>query len=63
MGSLALVVTLTLLQGLVGMALGLLISAVCDEENTAIQCALGTVYPNVLLSGKQEIKFTYTMLF
>ena len=31
---------------------GLLISAFCEEENTAIQCALGSVYPNMLLSGE-----------
>ncbi|ELT92522.1 hypothetical protein CAPTEDRAFT_162923 [Capitella teleta] len=50
-GSLVLVVLLTLFQGLVGMALGLLISTICIEETSAIQCALGSVYPNMLLSG------------
>ena len=51
-GPLFLVLILTLMQGLVGMALGLLISAVCDEEIAAIQASLGSVYPNMLLSGK-----------
>jgi hypothetical protein len=31
---------------------GLLISAVSDEEVGAVQFALGTVYPNLLLSGE-----------
>ena len=51
LGSFALVIVLTLMQGLTGMALGLLISALCDEETSAIQLALGSVYPNMLLSG------------
>lgn len=50
-GSLVLVIILTLLQGLTGMALGFLISALCEEETSAIQFALGSVYPNLLLSG------------
>ncbi|XP_064650720.1 ABC transporter G family member 20-like isoform X2 [Lineus longissimus] len=50
-GPLILVIIITLFQGLCGMALGLLISAVCDTENAAIQLALGSVYPNLLLSG------------
>lgn len=50
-GSLLLVIILTLLQGLTGMALGFLISSLCEEETSAIQFALGSVYPNLLLSG------------
>ena len=45
------VVSLTLLQGLCGMAFGLVVSALCDNEQDAIQLALGSFYPNLLLSG------------
>ena len=31
---------------------GLLISSICTEETPAIQCALASVYPNMILSGK-----------
>lgn len=37
---------------------GLLISAVSDEEVGAVQFALGTVYPNLLLSGEFVVPFT-----
>ena len=33
------------------MAFGLLVSALCDNEQDAIQLALGSFYPNLLLSG------------
>lgn len=46
------VVLLTLLQGSCGMAFGLMISALCHEENSATMLALGSFYPNLLLSGK-----------
>ena len=45
------VVSLTILQGICGMAFGLLVSALCDNEQDAIQLALGSFYPNLLLSG------------
>ena len=45
------VVSLTILQGVCGMAFGLVISALCDNEQDAIQLALGSFYPNLLLSG------------
>eukprot|EP00092_Neocalanus_flemingeri_P090968 GFUD01115269.1.p1 GENE.GFUD01115269.1~~GFUD01115269.1.p1 ORF type:complete len:186 (-),score=24.59 GFUD01115269.1:39-596(-) len=45
------VITLTILQGLCGMAFGLLVSALCDNEQDAIQLSLGSFYPNLLLSG------------
>lgn len=45
------VVTLTILQGICGMAFGLLVSALCDNEQDAIQLSLGSFYPNLLLSG------------
>lgn len=46
------VILLTLLQGSCGMAYGLMISALCKEENSATMLALGSFYPNLLLSGK-----------
>ncbi|KAH6922148.1 hypothetical protein HPB50_009897 [Hyalomma asiaticum] len=45
------VVILTLLQGCCGMVYGLVISSMCVEENSAIMLALGSFYPNLLLSG------------
>ena len=50
-GPIVWVVSLTILQGTCGMAFGLVISALCDTENDAIQLALGSFYPNLLLSG------------
>ncbi|XP_071477333.1 ABC transporter G family member 20-like [Diadema antillarum] len=51
-GSLFLIIIMMLIQGLCGMALGFLISAsVCDLETEAIQLALGSFYPLLLLSG------------
>ena len=50
-GPMVWVVTLTILQGICGMAFGLLVSALCDNEQDAIQLALGSFYPNLLLSG------------
>lgn len=51
-GHFAWVILLTLLQGSCGMAYGLMISALCKEENSATMLALGSFYPNLLLSGK-----------
>ena len=45
------VVILTALQGACGMSYGLMISAICKEENSATMLALGSFYPNLLLSG------------
>ena len=50
-GPMVWIVGLTLLQGICGMAFGLVISALCDNEQDAIQLALGSFYPNLLLSG------------
>ena len=50
-GNLALVVILTLLQGMCGMCFGFVISAICELERNAIQLALGSFYPTLLLSG------------
>lgn len=45
------VVVLLLLQGCTGMAFGLVVSATCHQENTAVMMILGTFYPNLILSG------------
>ena len=59
-GSLALVVVMTLLQGLCGMAYGLFISSLVDDEISALQFALGSFYPVILLSGKYVQFFHHT---
>ena len=51
-GALALVMTLALLQGLIGMALGVLLASVWRAELTALHFVLmSAIYPNILLSG------------
>jgi len=45
------VTLLTLLQSSCGMAFGLMISAMTKEETSATMLALGSFYPNLLLSG------------
>ncbi|KAK7792210.1 hypothetical protein R5R35_000492 [Gryllus longicercus] len=50
-GDVGWVIILTILQGLCGMCFGFLISAVCELERNAIQLALGSFYPTLLLSG------------
>lgn len=45
------VILLTLLQSSCGMAFGLMISAMTKEETSATMLALGSFYPNLLLSG------------
>lgn len=50
-GDIVLVITLTILQGLCGMCFGFVISAICELERNAIQLALGSFYPTLLLSG------------
>lgn len=50
-GELFWVICITILQGLCGMCFGFLISAVCELERNAIQLALGSFYPTLLLSG------------
>ncbi|XP_041373715.1 ABC transporter G family member 20-like isoform X1 [Gigantopelta aegis] len=51
LGPLIWVIILALLQGFCGMTLGMVFSVVCDKEESAIQLALGSVYPMLLLSG------------
>jgi ABC-type multidrug transport system permease subunit len=50
-GPIVWVILMLLLQGCTGMAFGLLVSALCHEENTAVMMILGTFYPNLILSG------------
>lgn len=50
-GELVWIVMLTILQGLCGMCFGFVISAICELERNAIQLALGSFYPTLLLSG------------
>ena len=42
---------LTMLQGICGTTIGLIISAVCETQQDATQIALGIFYPNLILSG------------
>ncbi|XP_031843264.1 ABC-type transporter snustorr isoform X3 [Nomia melanderi] len=50
-GEIGWVIVLTILQGLCGMCFGFVISAICELERNAIQLALGSFYPTLLLSG------------
>ncbi|XP_003696091.1 ABC transporter G family member 20 isoform X1 [Apis florea] len=50
-GQVGWVIVLTILQGLCGMCFGFVISAICELERNAIQLALGSFYPTLLLSG------------
>jgi len=50
-GPFILVILLILLQGCTGMSFGLLISALCEEENTAVMMLVGTFYTNLMLAG------------
>ncbi|GCC40329.1 hypothetical protein chiPu_0024325, partial [Chiloscyllium punctatum] len=51
-GSLLVIVILILMQGITGMAVGLIISASFDDEQSAAQISLGIFYPCIVLSGK-----------
>jgi len=50
-GSIALVMFLAMSLGMTGMMCGLVISAVCEDEQQAMQLALGSFFPVLLLSG------------
>jgi hypothetical protein len=39
------------------MAFGLMISAICEEENSATMLALGSFYPNLLLVSDSKLYF------
>jgi len=45
------VILLTMAQAICGMEYGLLISSLCESETAATMMALGSFYPNLLLSG------------
>ena len=42
---------LTYLQGITGIIVGLIVSAICSEEAQAIHVNIGTIYPILMLSG------------
>ncbi|GIY63008.1 ABC transporter G family member 20 [Caerostris darwini] len=50
-GPLVWVIISVLLVGLEGMAYGLFISSIVNDENIAMMIAMGSFYPNLLLSG------------
>lgn len=50
-GSLVLIFVLTVLQGMCGTTIGLIISSFCKTQQDATQIALGIFYPNMILSG------------
>ena len=50
-GSMVWIFLLTMLQGICGTTIGLIISAVCKTQQDATQIALGIFYPNLILSG------------
>lgn len=50
-GSYLLLFLMTLLQGMCGTTIGLIISSVCKTQQDATQIALGIFYPNMILSG------------
>lgn len=50
-GHFMLILTLAALQSFCGMAFGLLVSSVSRNENFATMLALGSFYPNLMLSG------------
>lgn len=53
-GSLVLIIILIVLQGVTGIAFGLVISAAIDDEQSANQAALGIFYPNLIISGRPD---------
>ncbi|CAG2100651.1 unnamed protein product [Medioppia subpectinata] len=50
-GNMLLVIVIVLMQGVGGMCFGLVISSVCNEENSAIMASLGSFYSYFLISG------------
>ena len=47
---------MTLLQGMCGTTIGLIISSVCKTQQDATQIALGIFYPNMILSGNNRLQ-------
>ena len=60
-GSILLVFTTCLLLAFCGMLYGLTIAAVCTEERQALQLALGSFFPAILLSGVVRHAPTHTL--
>ncbi|XP_052275255.1 ABC transporter G family member 20-like [Dreissena polymorpha] len=52
LGPLIWVILPLFIRGFLGMSIGVLFSAVCCDENSAIQLALGSYFPLMLISGK-----------
>lgn len=50
-GNVGLVIGVAMLLGLTGMIYGLVIATICEEERSAMQMALGSFFPALLLSG------------
>uniref|UniRef100_T1IGT9 Uncharacterized protein n=1 Tax=Strigamia maritima TaxID=126957 RepID=T1IGT9_STRMM len=50
-GSFVWIILLALCQGLCGMTYGFFVSAVCNDESSAMMLAVGTVFPVLLTSG------------
>ena len=55
-GSVILVVLLTLFQGVCGMSFGMLISAICEDEQSAIMLTIGMFYPTLVRRFKNKRK-------
>eukprot|EP00118_Oscarella_pearsei_P024014 m.296187 g.296187 ORF g.296187 m.296187 type:complete len:155 (+) comp40762_c0_seq58:2305-2769(+) len=53
-GSVLLLLSLLFLQGIGGMSLGLVISSLCENEQTAIQLSVGIFIPILTLSGAKQ---------
>lgn len=50
-GSIVLIYLIVFLQGMCGMAYGLFVSAICDQEGHAFVLLMGSLLPNFLMSG------------
>ena len=56
-GSIFWVSVLIVMQGVCGMAYGILISAITKEENFTLILCMGSMFPQFLLSGKRVLLF------
>jgi len=50
-GPIGWIIVIAILQGFAGMCFGFLLSTVFSQQTTAMQCAIGSFYPILLLSG------------
>ena len=53
---------LLILQGFCGMGYGLFISAVARDEREAVDIAIGSVFPSLLISGTKYFIFYYSSM-